>query len=141
MANARPNRYELKGGETTVSYSTDSLAGQPRLTYANGQQSQSFSGDQIRSLSTEIGTLVTVSLTRSVDIGFTSFSLLVPDIELAADQPQQFKTTGIVTRHKGPDTVPATGARETYEFVHLHGTASLVFSVAAEAQGAGDAKR
>lgn len=137
MPNVKPNRYELKGGDTTISYATSSFDGKPRMSYSNGQQSQTFAGEEIRSSQTEIGMLVSVSVTRSVDIGFTSFSFLIPEIELANDQPQEFKTPGIVTRHKGPDSFPATGARETYEIVQLQGTASMVFSFTAEAQGAG----
>jgi hypothetical protein len=61
-------------------------------------------------------------------------------IELANEKPQNFKTMGIRTSHKGPDSFPASGVRETYEFVHLNGTASMVFSFAAEApQGSGKA--
>ena len=137
MAAVQANEFVLKGGNTTVNYLTSGLQGQPTLTYNDGQQTRSFSGDQIRVTPTEIGKLVTVTTVPSVDANHTLFSMLLPDIELAeSGQTQNFKTAGILTKQKGPDSFPQTGAGETYEILHMHGTARVVMTAAGAASGA-----
>jgi hypothetical protein len=127
MANVQPNEYVLKGGNITVSYVTNGFQNQPTLAYNDGQQTKSFRGSDIRLLQTEIGSLVSVTTFRAIDTGSTSFSALLPVIELVdRTQTQNFKTAGILTNHKGPDSFPSTGVRETYELIHMHGTARLV---------------
>jgi hypothetical protein len=123
----QPNHYQLKGGDITVTYLLDGFHNVPTLSYSDGQQTKEFSGAEIRTLDTEIGTLVSVTTFITIDTGATSFSVLLPAIELAdRAHPQHFRTVGISTRHKGPDSFPLTGVRETYEIIHMHGTASSV---------------
>jgi hypothetical protein len=137
----QPNEFKLKGGEINVTYLSDGFHDVPSLTYSDGQQTKNFSGAEIRTLQTEIGILVSVSTRISIDTGSTSFSFLLPAIELADNtQSQHFKTAGITTAHKGPDSFPRTGVLETYEVIHMHGTASAVMvPLDTTVQGAGAA--
>ncbi len=129
MANVEPNEYMLKGGNITVNYLTSGFQGQPTLGYNDGQQTKNFSGGAIRVTPTEIGKLVSVTTVPSVDANHTLFSVLLPEIQLADNkQTQSFKTAGIVTNQKGPDSVPQTGAGETYDIIHMHGTARVVMT-------------
>ena len=89
-----------------------------------------FAGSQIRTVNTEIGTLVSVTTQLTVDTGSTSFSVLIPAISLTAvGDHKKFATEAIVTRHTGPNSVPATGVHETYQFIPMKGTANFVLAL------------
>jgi hypothetical protein len=131
MANIQPNRYVMHGGTTKVDYETSSFLGQPVLNLTQGTgPTRHFAGSQIRTLNTEIGTLVTVTTFMTIDTGSTSFSVLIPAISLkAVSDHQSFATEAIVTSHSGPNSIPRTGVHETYEFIPLKGEATFVFLV------------
>jgi hypothetical protein len=133
MANFQPNRYVLQSsnGQTKVDYETSSFIGQPILNLTLGSGPiRHYTGSQIRTLDTEIGTLVTVTTAMTIDTGATTFSVLIPAISLTSiGDEQTFETDAIVTTHSGPDSFPATGVHETYQFVPLQGTASFVLSL------------
>jgi hypothetical protein len=132
MANIQPNRYVLQSedGETKVDYETSSFFGQPvlNLTQSSGP-TRHFAGSQIRTVNTEIGTLVSVTTHLTIDTGSTSFSVLIPAISLAAvSDHKEFTTEAIITSHSGPISVPLTGVHETYQFIPMTGQATFVFS-------------
>ena len=123
-----PNVYKLSGGHIHVTYTTTSKAGQPYFSYQDGSQTVSFKGNQIREAKTEMGTLVSVTTRMTVDTGSTTFTLLVPTVNLASESSlAQIHTYGIATVHKF-SVVPAAnrGQRELYTTMELSGTASLV---------------
>jgi hypothetical protein len=133
MANIKPNRFVMQSsdGKVKVDYETTSFIGQPvlNLTQSPGPV-RHFSGSQIRTVNTEIGTLVTVTTQLTVDTGSTSFSVLIPAITLASNSEQRaFATDAIVTSHSGPNSVPSTGVHETYHFIPLKGEATFVLAV------------
>jgi len=109
-----PNQYDLLGTGVTISYSTSSFAGGPTLAFKKGRQTLNFTGDQIGVQETVIGTLVTVTIATTVDRGYTSFSFLLPAIQLAAAASKQsFQTIGITTVHKTTIGGPVKGAQQT----------------------------
>jgi|SRR5262249_2841089 len=133
MANLKPNRFILQSndGKTKVDYETTSFIGQPvlNLTQLPGPI-RHFAGSQIRSLNTEIGTLVTVTTQLTIDAGSTSFSVLIPAITLTSiSDHQAFTTDAIVTHHSGPNSVPQTGVHETYQFIAMKGEANFVIAL------------
>ncbi len=128
MAAISPNQYDLTGENVTVSYTTSGLSGKPQLTYKRGRTSLSFIGDEITSLDTEIGTLVTVSIAKTVDRGFTSFSVVLPAIQLATNGKQSFRSFGITTVHTTSISGPVKGAMQTYKAIGLRGSATVVKS-------------
>jgi hypothetical protein len=141
MANIQPNRFMLRSsdGTTQVEYETASFIGQPslNLTQPPGHPIRHFSGAQIRTLHTEIGTWVSVTTQMTVDTGSTSFSVLLPAITLTAvGDHQTFATEAILTTHSGPNSVPVTGVHEKYQFIPLRGEASFVLSLLAPVLGA-----
>lgn len=117
--------------KTKVDYETISFLGQPVLSLTQGSSPiRHFAGSQIRSVNTEIGTLVSVTTQMTIDTGSTSFSILIPAITLpAANSSQPFTTEAIVTHHTGPNSTPATGVHETYQFIPMNGKASFAFDV------------
>ena len=69
-----------------------------------------FTGDEIGVLDTTIGSLITVTIAKTVDKGFTSFSFLLPSIQLTSPSAKQvFRTIGITTVHKTTMAGPIKG--------------------------------
>ena len=140
MANIQPNRYVLQShdGKTKVDYETSSFIGQPVLNLTQGPGPiRHFTGSQIRTRNTEIGTLVTVTTHLTVDTGSTSFSVLIPAISLASiSDHKTFASEAIVTSHSGPNSVPSTGVHETYQFIPMKGEANFVLSLLEPVMGA-----
>lgn len=133
MANLQPNRFVLQSsnGQTKVDYETSSFIGQPTLNLTLGSgPTRHFAGSQIRTLATEIGTLVTVTTNITIDTGATSFSVLIPAITLASiTDHEKFASEAVVTTHSGPNSFPLTGLHEKYQFIPLQGTASFVLTL------------
>ena len=122
-----PNLYQLQGAAVSVSYSTTSIDGRPRFTYQDAQQMHSFSGDEIRTDPSEIGTLVTVTLREVPDLGRTTFTLLLPRVRLDDSNTAQVATVGITAMHRASIApVLDRGQTQTYRSVRLTGTARSV---------------
>ena len=130
MSAVQPNEYTLQGGGLTFSYVKHNFLGQPFVSYTENGHTKTFSGSAVRILETGIGTLVTVTTHTSIDTGGTDFSVLLPVIELPGiGTSQAFSTDGINTRFKGPDSFPATGVRETYDFIPMNGVARFIVTL------------
>src|SRR5580704_14859307 len=140
MANIQPNRFVMQSsdGKTKVEYETSSLIGQPTLNLTQGSSPvRHFTGSQIRTLNTEIGTLISVTTRMTVDTGSTSVSVLIPSISLKTISEQtSFSTEAIVTAHSGPNSLPTTGVHETYQFIPLKGEANFVLALLEPVMGA-----
>jgi hypothetical protein len=120
-----PNSYDLSGHHLHVTYSTSGIDGKPHFSYQDLHQTLDFSGDQIRRVETEIGALVSVRIRLTVDSGGTSFSLLVPRVNIPGEQTVPIRTEGVTTLHKFP-LLPAAGQRDFYTVTPLTGTAMRV---------------
>jgi len=128
-----PNLYRLHGHNLQVTYSTSGFDGKPHLQYHDASQTLHFSGDQIRTLSTEIGTLVTVTIRLTVDTGSTVFTMLVPPVNLQQGTTVDITTYGITTVRRF-SIVPEfnQGQVDSYTVTELRGTAAhVVFATAA----------
>lgn len=121
----QPNLFTLDG-DAQISYATTSINGQPHLTYQSSDSSLTFSGDDIRTQDSELGTLVSVSLLRTVDAGNTVLTLLLPGNVLQGSKAQTFDTLAIISKTSG--ILPHQGAERTYEVLNLNGTAAFVES-------------
>ena len=120
-----PNTYRLQGGQLHITYSTSPA---PKFIYQNGSQTLQFTGQQIQTTSTPTGTLVTVTIRMTVDSGSTSFTLLVPRVNLDPGKTAPVNTVGITTSHKF-SVVRAMneGQMEFSTATELSGTAAVVF--------------
>ncbi len=121
-----PNLYQLSGRHLNITYSTSGIDGKPHFSYQDLQQTLSFSGDQIRSVETEIGTLVSVTIRLTVDTGGTTFSLLLPRVNIPGEQSVPLQTDGITTLHRF-SILPLSGQLDFYTVTRLHGSAARVF--------------
>ncbi|MCX7092959.1 MAG: hypothetical protein NTY50_05865 [Methylobacter sp.] len=124
----QPNIYELTGNNIHISYSTGGLDGLAHFTYRSGKKTLNFKGDQIRTIGTEIGTLVTVTTTMTVDSNSAAFSILLPRVNLDQTLEAPVKTQGIVTQHKF-SVIPGfnSGQLDNYKVIPLAGTAKFVY--------------
>jgi hypothetical protein len=126
----QPNLFELTGEYTQIqiTYSTTSITGQPQFHYQDQERDLNVTGDDIRSLDSEIGMLITVTLEVIPDLHTLTLTLLVPQINLDEGNESSFSTQAILTTHRtsigGPNLVK--GPLQTYEVVALEGTARLV---------------
>ena len=123
----QPNLYDLSGDGLHVTYTTSGFDGKPHFTYHSASQTLSFAGDQIQTIETPLGTLVTVFIFRTIDTGSTSFTLLVPRANLNPGEYLQIATEGITTLHRF-SVIHALmhGQLDLYTVHALHGTASHV---------------
>lgn len=122
-----PNQYDLKGPGVSISYSTSSLVGRPQLSFKKGRQTLTFTGDEIGVSATQIGTLVTVTIAAVVDRDSTTFSFLLPAVQLSTPSSKQsFRTIGLTTVHKTTIAGPPKGVQQTYKAVALTGSARQV---------------
>jgi len=125
---ASPNQYHLAGDGLTVSYFPDGFGpvgpgGLARLFY----QDTVFDGDQIRSVEVgDLGTIISVTLKQTVDVGATTFSLVLPVVMLPNDlhASAPIETNGITTFHRSFITGIGHAQRETYCVTPLRGTAA-----------------
>jgi hypothetical protein len=128
-----PNQYHLNGGGTSVSYYPDGFGpliegrGSLRLVYQDVHQSMSFYDNDVRTVSVpDLGTVVSVTLVMTIDTGSTTFSLLVPDVDLPEGQNSVFiDTEGITTVHRIFVALIGHPQSETYSVTELCGTAAV----------------
>jgi hypothetical protein len=127
-----PNQYHLSGHGVTVSYFPDG-SGPPTadgpivLVYQDVHGIQQFRQSTVRKVeNTDLGTIVSVTIATTVDTGSTSFSLLVPDVELPAipNPSAHVKTTGIITIHHILAGAIGHPQHDVYSVIALTGTGS-----------------
>jgi hypothetical protein len=122
------NMFNLAGGGLHVSYSTSGIDGQPHLSYQDAFRALNFQGNEIRTVECDLGTVVSVTILRTVDAGSTSFSILVPRVNLPAPFSSVSINTDGITTHHAFSIIPAfnQGQRDFYEVTALQGTAANV---------------
>jgi hypothetical protein len=121
-----PDNYELSRDEVELTYSTTSIDGSPRFSFCEAQRRFDFSGEQIQTRATDLGTEVTVTLEVVADFRTVTLTLLVPAINLGQKKKIQFTTAAIETTNHttigGLSRI--TGPLQTYRVIELHGTAT-----------------
>jgi hypothetical protein len=123
----QPNLFELSGDGVQITYSTTSFDGHPHFDFQGPygpQENLTFTGSEIRTQQSELGTLVSVTLLRTIDAGNTVLTLLLPFVRLTGQNAQSFETLAIVAKTYG--ILPHRGAQPTYQVVRLFGSAQIV---------------
>jgi hypothetical protein len=118
----QPNLWILSGGGIQVRYAT---AG-PSLHYQDAVRSLNFTGPEIRVVNVpDVGTLVSVTTFLTIDSGSSTFTVLLPIVNVAASpiSSAPVSTYGITTAHHF-SIVPAFqhGQQESYSVTALTGT-------------------
>lgn len=121
------NLFDLRGGGVTVNYAASSLDGRPRLTYRSMGQTRSFVGDEITAAETAIGTLVTVQLAATPDLSTTTFTVVIPQVNIESGSVN-VRTQGITTVERTSIGGPALvrGQVQSNRVVTLTGSAQAV---------------
>jgi len=134
------NTFELNNENVRITYSSQGDAGQPTLSYedlADPQLDKVFRRNDIRTVSTDIGQLVTVTLVKGIDQGTRMLTLLVPTVTVAqAKTPVAIKTKAIFTTFPKVAGSNVPGPNETYRVESLRGTAQFEFVQSAAQAGA-----
>jgi hypothetical protein len=120
------NLFELQCHDTQVTYSTTSITGKPQLHYAGPEGNLNFSGDEITTLASALGTEVTVTLESVPDLHTITFTLLLASFKLDAGGESAFETIAIKTTTHTTIAGPPIGPAQTYETVALHGVAKSI---------------
>jgi hypothetical protein len=128
-----PNQYHLRGGGISVAYYPDGFGpieegrGPLRVVYQDAFRSLAFYGEEVRTIEVpDLGTVVSVTIVETVDTGYTSFSLLVPDVDLPTDRSSvSINTEGITTVHRIFIALIGHPQSETYTVTSLNGTAAV----------------
>lgn len=128
-----PNQYHVRGGGISVAYYPDGFGpireglGPLHLVYQDAFRSLAFYGNQVRVVkAADLGTVVSATIVETVDTGYTSFSLLVPDVDLPTDPSSvSINTEGITTVHRIFVALIGHPQSETYTVTSLNGTASV----------------
>jgi hypothetical protein len=132
-----PTQYELKAAGVLVGYSTSSITGEAQLSFKKGRTKLNFTGNEIGLLQTTIGTLITVTIASRPDQSFTTFSFLLPTIQLSKQSDRQsFRTIGVTTINKTTIAGPVKGVQQVYKSVELRGSARQVQFLAYKTAGA-----
>jgi hypothetical protein len=124
----QPTIWNLSNTATglQVSYS---VAG-PNLHYHQGAVMRDFSGSEIRGAEVpDLGTLVSVTILLTVDSGSTTFTLLLPRVNLPAPPASPaavpVTTDGITTLHRFSTVLALQdGQQEFYTVTQFQGTAA-----------------
>jgi len=121
------NLFELSCDGTSITYSTTSITGEPLLSYSGPEGERSFSGNEIESLPTRLGSEVTVTLDSVPDLHTITLTILIPSFRLPEDRQSEFDTFAIKTTNHTTIAGPPEGPGQSYEAVALHGVAKAVF--------------
>jgi hypothetical protein len=124
-----PNLYHLhsKGKTLKIEYSTSSIAGVPLFSAVLDGATYSYRGDEIATLDSPIGRLVTVTLTVVPDLESVTLTLVVPAMNLDGNDGA-ISTFAVITTHRTSIGGPALvkGQIQTYRRIALTGTAEQV---------------
>jgi hypothetical protein len=118
------NVFNFNSPHIQISYATGTLGSKAGLTYQDAHQTLQFNDQEIRTVSTDLGEEVTVTIHLTVDVGSTTFTLFIPKVALELNQHVHVETIGITAIHKIPLAPIIHGQLDSYSVVRLHGTAS-----------------
>jgi hypothetical protein len=121
-----PNAYQLQGPQLSIGYFTGVASGLGPFFYQDAHQTVVFQESEIRTVASELGTLVTVTIRRVIEFGSTTFTLLVPNVTLNGLGPVTISTVGITTLHRLLVFPGLHGQTELYTVSSLTGTASFI---------------
>src|SRR5690349_2454024 len=124
----QPNFFNLSGRGVTITLLLGGITGQPVLTYHDAHHATNFTGDEVTLEDTALGQLVSVTTVKSIDAGYTVFSLVIPRINLSGGH-HHVETIGITSTHRTTLIGPGHGQLSSYHVTRLHGTASQVESL------------
>jgi len=124
------NLFELRLGKSTITYTASNIAGQPVVTYDDGNTPRSFTGDEVRREETALGALVTVTLEVISDLEEKLLTLVLPVVQLGPETPERLTVPVVFHRIESSIVGPPlhAGPVQTYDVKIFDATASFVIS-------------
>ena len=123
------NKFVLKHHQIEVDYTLGATPGIPVLFYQDGSSApKSFTGSEVATDQTALGTLVSVALVRSVDTGGERFGFFLPQPDVPVGESEEFSTVGVYERFSGPESIPHRDP--SWRSIELHGTAHTLITEA-----------
>jgi hypothetical protein len=114
-------KFVLKHQQVEVDYT---LSVTPTLVYQDGSSTKTFTGSEILTDHTGLGTLVSVALVLTIDVGGERFGVFLPQLDLTPGQSVDFRTVGVYESFSGPDSFPHRDP--SWRCIELNGTAQGV---------------
>jgi hypothetical protein len=111
--------YSLSGGGIQIEYTVGSS-----FLYTQGGTTKTFTGTEIKTEQTGLGTLVEVPLVMTIDTGGSRFGVFVPAVQLTPGQSVPVTTVGVTESFSGPNSIPRRPT--TWSCVGLQGTVADV---------------
>jgi hypothetical protein len=126
-----PNQYHLTGDGVAVSYYPKGLGPVPKggpicLVFQDASGVQTFTKRQLRTVeSDDFGNVISVLIARTVDLGSTTLSVLIPEVRLpeGLGASASIQTLAVKTFHRTFLAGPGQGQEEIYTTVALAGDA------------------
>ena len=118
------NKFVLKHHHIEVDYTIGITPGLPALIYKDGLNVKNFQANEITTDETGLGSLVSVSLVKSIDAGGEQFGFFLPQLDVPSGQTEKFNTAGVYEQFGGPDSIPRRPP--SWSCIELHGTAQTV---------------
>lgn len=121
-----PTHYELQGPYTHIGVSKAGAAGVSVLVYRHLDEVRTFRGDEIRINETEIGVLVTVTMSAIPDLETVMMTVILPVVNVSPRGVSPVETHVLFTTERtsigGPGLVE--GQIQGYEIERLSGRAT-----------------
>ena len=111
-------KFVLKHQQVQVDYT---LSATPTVVYQDGSSTKTFTGSEILTDQTGLGTLVSVALVLTIDVGGERFGVFLPQLDLTPGQSADFRTVGAYESFSGPDSFPHRDP--SWRCIELNGTA------------------
>jgi hypothetical protein len=119
------NKFTLKGRDLEITCTINADSSLLALNYHQGSFAKSFTPDQVHIDDTMLGRLITITLELSVDTGATTFSLMLPTLDVPLSDSVDFTTLGIYKEARGPVILPKRQVTD-WRSVPLYGIAQTV---------------
>jgi hypothetical protein len=118
------NKFVLKHHEIEIDYTIGITPGLVALTYKDGPSVSSFKTNEITTTETALGSLVSVSLVKTIDTGGEVFGFFLPQLDVPPGQTAKVTTAGVYEKFTGPDSIPRLPP--SWRCVDFHATAQTV---------------
>lgn len=119
------NKFVLKHHQIEVDLTLGATPGLPALVYQDGSSPpKNFTTAEITTDQTGLGTLVSVALVTSIDVGGERFGFFLPELDVPRGESEAFRTVGVYETFSGPDSFPHRDP--SWRCIELHGTAQTV---------------
>lgn len=124
------NAFQLRCGKERFVFNAQNLIGQSQLSYDDGSEQRTYTGDEIRREETAVGVLLTVETSVIFDGPTDTVTLVLPQVLLEFGKPEKVSTFAVYTHTAGSIAGRPlnAGQVETYAVKTFRGTARFVLT-------------